>query len=118
MILDHNGLDANGLPPVRAKGMVHRGISDLAKQIAREEWEKLARQNVFYAANPKPGPFVRKFWPQYVHLARQILVGMLGSPKYDQASKDRIYGMLLLDSAINPKEMAVPEKKPVFRLTK
>lgn len=97
-------------PPVRAKGVVHKMIADVAKGCAREQWEQLAKQNAFYKRWPMPKPFVVHNWRHYIPLARQILTGMLGNPKYTQAQKDAIHGALLLDGVMNPKQMAEPAK--------
>lgn len=105
-------------PPVRAKGMVHAQIAKTAKGLAEEHWEILAKQNAFYARHKDPRKFVKRFWPNYVDMARQILVGMLGNPKYDKAFKDEILKAVTLDGTINPKDMALPAQKPAFALTK
>lgn len=100
-------------PPVRAKGIVHKMIADIAKGCAREQWEVLAKQNAFYKHWPKARPFVVHNWPKYLPVARQILTGMLGSPKYTEAQKAEIFEALLKDGAVNPKAMAEPAK-PIF----
>jgi hypothetical protein len=101
------------LPPVRAKGVVHKMIADVAKGCAGEQWETLAKQNAFYKAWPKRRAFVAHNWPKYLPVARQILTGMLGSPKYTEDQKAEIYDVLLKDGAVNPKTMAEPAK-PIF----
>ncbi len=100
----------NNLPPMKAKGIVHEQIAKTAKGLAQEQWAQLAVQNAFYKRWPKPDRFVEKNWPKYVNMARQILIGMLGSPKYDAEMKGKIHEALMLDGVINPKEMAEPEK--------
>lgn len=104
-------------PPMKAKGVVHKMIADIAKGCARDQWETLAKQNAFYKAYGKPGPYVRKFWPKYLPVARAILVGMLGMDAYTQAQKDEIYEVLLKDGAVNPKTMAEPAK-PVITFSR
>lgn len=106
------------LRPVRAKGIVHKQIADVAKGLAEEHYEQLARDNAFYAAFPKPRPFVRKNWRLYIDMARQILVHMLGDPNYPDSMKRDIHRALMLDGAHNPRPMAEPAKRPVFALTK
>lgn len=102
-------------PPMRAKGMVHKLIADTAKGIAAEEWEKLStNSNAFHKKWPKVKPFVGHNWRLYVPTARALLVGMLGSPSVAPEMKERIHGAILLDGAINPKRMAVPEKPSYF----
>lgn len=103
--------------PMKAKGVVHKMIADTAKGIAREQWATLARHNAFYKAWPEPEPFVAYHWPKYIDTARFILVGMLGSPKYDQHTKDQIFDAVLRDGAVNPKTMAKPAL-PVFTFGK
>lgn len=115
--MSNNPLKRQITPPMKAKGVVHKMIADTAKGIAREQWETLAKQNRFYKLWPQPEPFVVKHWPDYLPLARVTLTGMLGSPKYDQATKDVIYEVLLKDGAVNPKKMAEPEKPTFFKLT-
>jgi len=100
--------------PTRAKGIVHKMIADVAKGCAREEWEKLAKQNRFHKAYPQADPFVDRHWPKYLGLARQLLVAMLGMPKYTEAQKAEIYDVLLKDGAVNPRKMAEPEKPSFF----
>lgn len=94
--------------PMKAKGVVHKMIADTAKGIAREQWQQLAMQNRFYKAYPDVEAFVRIHWPKYIEMARFILVGMLGNPKYDQSWKDQIHDAILRDGAVNPKAMAKP----------
>jgi hypothetical protein len=100
-------------PVQRAKGVVHQRIAEIAKGCAEAQWEQLAKQNAFFKRWPKPKPFVVHNWPKYIPVARQILTGMLGDPKYTDAQKQEIYDILLLDGAVNPKTMAEPAK-PVF----
>lgn len=92
--------------PMKAKGVVHKRIADIAKGCAAEQWEKLAKQNRFYKRHPQVQGFVDVHWPKYVDTARAILTAMLGNPKYDQATKDEIFRTLQLDGAVNPKKMA------------
>lgn len=105
---------ANDLPPMRAKGIVHEQIAKTAKGLAQEQWAILARQNAFYRRWPKVEVFVDKNWPEYVNMARQILTGMLGSPRYSAEMKADIHNALLLDGVINPKEMAEPAPRSFF----
>jgi hypothetical protein len=99
---------------MKAKGVVHKMVADTAKGIAEAEWEKLARQNRFYKAYPDKAAFVHKHWPDYIALARNILIGMLGNPKYTQSMKDEIFDAVLRDGAVNPKKMAEPAKPSFF----
>lgn len=116
--MSNNPMKRQITPPMKAKGVVHKMIADTAKGIAREQWETLAKQNRFYKLWPEPDPFVAKHWPDYLPVARATLTGMLGSPKYDQATKDTIYEILLKDGAVNPKKMAEPAKPVIFPVTK
>lgn len=100
--------------PMKAKGIVHKMIADTAKGCAREHYDTLARNNRFYKAYPDVDRFVFEHWPKYIHTARQILIGMLASPKYPQSMKDEIYDAVLRDGAVNPKNMATPEKPSFF----
>ena len=100
--------------PQRAKGMVHKLIADTAKGMAAEHYEVLARDNRFFKAYPKLGPFVRKKWELYIPLAKQTLIGMLGSPTVSDEHKAVIHEAVLRDGAINPKRMATPEKPRFF----
>lgn len=100
--------------PMKAKGVVHKMVADTAKGCAGEAWEKLARQNRFYKAYPSREAFVEKHWPDYISVARTILVGMLGNPKYTQAMKDEIFDAVLRDGAVNPKKMAKPATPSFF----
>lgn len=97
----------------RSAGMVHHLIADVAKGCAAEQWETLSKQNAFHRAWPKVEPFVANQWREYIHVARQILTGMLGDPKKTDAEKQVIYDALLLDGAVNPKAMAEPAKPAV-----
>lgn len=107
----------NDLPPMRAKGMVHKMIADVAKGCAGEQWETLAKQNAFFKVYPKRRRFVQANWDKYVPVARQMLTGMLGDPKRPTHEKDAILEALKLDGTVNPKEMAEPAK-PVFTFSK
>lgn len=100
--------------PQRAKGVVHKMIADVAKGCAGEQWETLAKQNRFYALNPDREAFVTKHWPKYLDVARTLLAGMLGSPKYDDATKAQIKDALMRDGAVNPRKMATPEKPRIL----
>lgn len=100
--------------PMKAKGIVHKMIADVAKGCAREQWETLAKQNAFYKCWPKPQAFVAHNWRLYIPVARQILTGMLGNPKYPERMKEEIHAALLLDGAVNPKTMAEPAKPPIL----
>jgi hypothetical protein len=97
----------------KAAGMVHYQIADIAKGCAAEQWEALSKQNAFHRAWPKVEPFVANHWKDYIHVARQILTGMLGDPKRSEEEKRLIYDALLLDGAVNPKAMAEPAKPVV-----
>lgn len=101
------------IAPMKAKGVVHKMLADVAKGCAGEQWEVLAKQNAFYRAWPKRRAFVNHNWPKYLPVARQILTGMLGDPKRSETEKATIYEVLLKDGAVNPKTMAEPAK-PVF----
>lgn len=100
--------------PQKAKGVVHKMIADVAKGCCREAWENLAKQNKFYQRYPSADAFVIACWPQYLPVARNILIGMLGNPKYTEAMKAEIYDVLLKDGAVNPKKMAEPAKPSFF----
>jgi hypothetical protein len=100
--------------PQKAKGVVHKMIADTAKGCAREAWDGLAKQNAFYRRFPNADAFVLACWPQYLPVARNILVGMLGSPKYPDTMKAEIHEVLLKDGAVNPKRMAEPAKPSIF----
>lgn len=104
--------------PTKAKGIVHKMIADTAKGCCGEAWETLAKQNRFYRLNPDRAKFVHRFWPNYIPIARTILTGMLGNPKYPQSMKDEIHDALLRDGAVNPKKMAEPAKRVIFPVTK
>ena len=93
-------------PPVKAKGIVHKDIAKIAKELCETDYERLARQNAFYKKFPKPEYFVPGNWRHYIPMARQMLTMMLGNPNYPQAMKDDIHAILMLDGAINPKKMA------------
>lgn len=106
-------LDRHQNRPQRSAGMVHHVIADIAKGCAAEQWETLSKQNSFHARWPKVEPFVANTWKEYIHVARQILTGMLGDPKKSEEEKRAIYDVLLLDGAVNPKAMAEPAKPVV-----
>ncbi len=97
-------------PPVRAKGVVHKMIADVAKGCAETQYEVLAKQNAFYRRWPKVKPFVTHNWRHYIPVARQTLTMMLGNPKYTETQKAAIYEALMLDGTVNPKKMAEPAK--------
>jgi len=99
---------------MRARGMVHKDLANLAKELAATHYEVLARDNRFYQAFPKVGPFVRKNWHHYTHTARQILIGMLGDPNRSEDQKAAIADVVLKDGAVNPKRMAAPQKPSFF----
>lgn len=115
--MSNNPMKRKITQPVRAKGVVHKMIADTAKGMAREAWEGLAKQNAFCAVWPDPEPFVIKYWPNYLPIARATLTGMLGSPRYSDHMKAEILDVLLKDGAVNPKAMAEPEKPSFFKLT-
>jgi hypothetical protein len=105
-------------PPLKAKGMVHKMIADTAKGCCEAQWETLAQQNKFYKANPDKATFVRRFWPNYIEIARAILTGMLGNPNYSEEKKALIHDALLRDGAVNPKKMAKPASPIIFPTSK
>lgn len=102
------------LPPMKAKGVVHKMIADTAKGMAEAHYELLAKQNAFYRRYPDVTVFVHSCWPHYIHVARQTLTGMLGSPQYSEEMKAEIADALMRDGAVNPKKMAEPEKPSFF----
>lgn len=106
------------MPPVRAKGMVHKMVADVAKGVAREHWEMLAFQNEFYKSWPDPDSFVRAHWQKHISVARAILTGMLGNPQYDEDKKALIFDALLKDGTVAPKAMATPASPIYFPTTK
>lgn len=95
--------------PQRAKGVVHKQIAETAKGLALEHYEVLARDNLFYKRWPKKKAFVGHNWRHYIPMARQIMVAMLGNPKYDEKFKKKIFDAILLDGAVNPRNMAKPQ---------
>lgn len=99
--------------PMKAKGVVHKQIAETAKALAREQWEQLAKQNAFYKSEPDVNRFVRRHWDKYIPMVREMFALMLGNPAYSDEMKSQIQEALLLDGAINPKQMAAPAK-PVF----
>lgn len=102
------------LPPVRAKGVVHKQIAATAKGLAAEHWERLSSNNAFHRRWPKVEPYVAHNWRHYIDMTRQVMAAMLGSPKYDEKMKAEISEALLLDATVNPKKMAEPEKRRFF----
>lgn len=100
--------------PTKAKGMTHKLIGDTAKGMALEHWEQLAKNNNFYKLWPDPLEFQRQKWPLYLDVARQTLIGMLGSPTISDEQKECIADAVLRDGAVNPKAMATPEKPSFF----
>lgn len=116
--MSNNPMKRQITPPMKAKGVVHKMIADTAKGCAREQWETLAKQNRFYQRWPDQEAFVEASWPNYLPVARQILVGMLGNPKYPENMKAELYEVLLKDGAVNPKKMAEPAKPIIFPVTK
>jgi hypothetical protein len=100
--------------PMRAKGMVHKDLAGLAKEMAAAHYEVLAKDNRFYKQFPKQAVFVRKCWIYYVAGARDILVGMLGDANRPEAQRQAIMDCILKDAAINPKRKSAPEKPRFF----
>lgn len=111
------------LAPVRAKGIVHKVIAEVAKGLAGEFWEQMATgarprsnlraktrnmANKFYRRWPNRETFVALNWSgdDFISAARQSLVLLLGKPGFSEVAKAEIKEALELDGLINPKALS------------
>jgi hypothetical protein len=90
--------------PVKAKGVVHQQVADLAKEFAGMVYEEAAHDDDFYRRYPDINAFIRKRWTSFIQPAREQLSAMLGMPDsvVSPHMKAEIYQALLLNAASNP----------------
>lgn len=91
-------------PPVKAKGIVHNAVAELAKEFAGMVYEEAAHDNQFYKTWPDVDSFIRTRWQSFIQPAREQLSAMLGMPDgvVSEHMKREIYDALLLNAGANP----------------
>jgi hypothetical protein len=57
--------------------IIHWRIAKVAKEIAAECYEALAKENDFHRLNRSMGRYVRRNWQHYIPFARQALTSIL-----------------------------------------
>lgn len=90
---------------VKARGMVHQMVAEVAKGMAEAVWEALCtKSDAFHAKWPSVDEFRTRRWSSFITPAREQLAEMLGMPD-SQVSPDQkaqIHDALLKNAAINP----------------
>jgi hypothetical protein len=95
-------------PKIIPGGGTSGEIQHYARKLAGEMWEALSSRNfilelptgemvVFRKVYPKPGPYIARYWPNFVPDARKALVGLLKSDSIHPHMKDRIVDALVED---------------------
>jgi hypothetical protein len=89
--------------------VIHWRIAKVAKELANEAYELLAKENAFYERNRSQSWYVRRNWRHFIPFARQALTMVLakdyapeialGAHSRDSvdAMKTEIYEALLID---------------------
>jgi len=79
----------------------HRLVAKVAKEIAGELYDELAKVNAFYAKYPDVNSWIKEGWVYYIKSARKILGTMLTTNiSYEQ--KDIISEALIDDQWLQP----------------
>lgn len=85
----------------RAAGATHKLFADTAKEICGAFYEDACSIDpTLYKLWPKPGPFIRAHWQQFVPAARDSLLAILAG-EYSEIMKAPIFEAFLQDSALN-----------------
>jgi len=86
----------------------HRMVHTLIKKTAQEmagayyEWQAThtVRANEFYECYPSLNAFVKRDWPNFVRVAKEVLASMLADPTVSDVEKNEIYDALLNDTQL------------------
>lgn len=99
--------------------VIHKKIAKVAKSLAAEAYELMAKENAFFALHPSQRNYVRTAWKEFIPFARDSLFALLNKDytfeirlgTYTEAQvtamKDEIYEVILIDSAF--KSQAMPQ---------
>ena len=78
----------------------HEMVAKLCVDLAQASYEKLAKDNEWYAANPDRRAFVTAFAPKLVGRVRAQLADMLTSRTVSESDKAMIFDALIKDVSI------------------
>ncbi len=95
--------DAEGRPVKvtnQTEAMCHKGIENIAKEMAGAFYERAAHDDHFYRKFPNQKVFINKNWKGFVKTARSTLADMLSMNKFSEKDKEMIADMLFLDRTL------------------
>ena len=87
--------------------LCHKSVREIAKEMAGTAYEKLARNDAFYAQHPNQNLFIAKNWKHFLGFARQSLLTILGG-NYPDAMKADAYDVYLKDRVLQDVQEGVP----------
>lgn len=76
--------------------LCHKEVRRIAKELAGAAYEDFAKNDDFYAKFPNQNKFIARHWQNFVGIARQTLVYMLGQ-NYPEAMKEDIFDIYTKD---------------------
>ena len=81
-------------------GWVHPIVKNAAIELAQQLYEKLAKDNNWYAVNGEMDIWVQTSWGDLIPAARAILAKTLSSPSISVEMKDTIADALIQDHSL------------------
>jgi hypothetical protein len=93
----------------------HSLVASTANEIAASAWEILSSDDTFHKAWPKPGPFVRRHWKDFIGHARAALAVMLATPmepELERVMKEPIYEAFCIEGGYKAQPSAYESALP------
>ena len=87
--------------------MTVQTIRQVAKELAANDWDQGTHSERYRKLWPDVKQYVGRAWPQYVPMAKLILVEMLQDKTTSQSIKDAVYDALVEDGTRNANRKGV-----------
>lgn len=77
--------------------LCHKEVRRIAKEMAGAAYENFAKNDQFYKTFPNQNKFIARHWKNFIGIARNTLLYMLGNPSYSDVMKADIYEIYVKD---------------------
>ncbi len=89
--------------------LCHKSVREIAKNMAGDAYEEMARNDDFYKQHPNQNLFIAKNWKHFLGFARQSLLAILGGD-YPDAMKADALDVYIKDRVLQDVREGVPAK--------
>lgn len=85
----------------------HKAVREIARELAGAAYEDFAKNDDFYKNFPNQNLFIARHWKNFVGIARNTIVYMLGQ-NYPEAMKQDLLDVYIKDRTLQDVQEGVP----------